>query len=308
MSEITPSRKTGRPKGYIANYQPQAKTLALLDAVDMVLKEYREHWPLTIRQVFYRLVGAYGYDKDEAFYGKLIDHIGKARRARVIPFDAIRDDGVVTHVMDHFADQDDFLRHVRELGQSYRRNLLSNQNVHVEVWCEAAGMLSQLFKVSRQFSVQAYSSGGFDSLTAKKDLADRICDIGKPTVVLHLGDFDPSGKSMFDVIAEDVSAFVEADRPWNTVTVEFRRIALTAGQVYAFKLPTVPPKKTDSRTARWDGETCQLEALSPDNIAAILRKHIEALFEPTQLEDDLAAQAVERQQIAYALPASGGVA
>lgn len=37
MSEITPSRKTGRPKGYIANYQPQTKTLALLDAVDMVL-------------------------------------------------------------------------------------------------------------------------------------------------------------------------------------------------------------------------------------------------------------------------------
>ncbi|WP_348625713.1 MULTISPECIES: hypothetical protein [unclassified Mesorhizobium] len=113
MSEITPSRKTGRPKGYIANYQPQTKTLALLDAVDMVLTEYREHWPLTIRHVFYRLVGAYGYPKDESFYSKLIDHIGNARRGRVIPFNAIRDDGVVTHRMDHFDDQNHFLRHVR---------------------------------------------------------------------------------------------------------------------------------------------------------------------------------------------------
>ncbi|MER8919499.1 hypothetical protein [Mesorhizobium sp. M0802] len=217
MSEITPSRKTGRPKGYIANYQPQTKTLALLDAVDMVLTEYREHWPLTIRHVFYRLVGAYGYPKDESFYSKLIDHIGNARRGRVIPFNAIRDDGVVTHRMDHFDDQNHFLRHVRVLGENYHRNMLANQNLHVEVWCEAAGMLSQLFKVSREFSVQAYSSGGFDSLTAKKDLADRICEIAKPTVILHLGDYDPSGKS---------------------VTVDLKRIPLTADQMFRYSLPT----------------------------------------------------------------------
>jgi hypothetical protein len=209
--------------------------------------------------------------------------------------------------MDHFDDQDDFLRHVRVLGQNYRRNLLANQNLHVEVWCEAAGMLSQLFKVSSEYSVQAYSSGGFDSLTAKKDLADRICDIGKPTVILHLGDYDPSGKSMFDVVAEDVSAFVMADRPWNSVTVDFRRIALTFDQVSRYSLPTVPPKKTDSR-ARWEGETCQLEALSsPDNIAHILRSNITDLFDVHQFNDDLDAQARERRLITNALPAPGSV-
>ncbi|MER8913410.1 hypothetical protein NKI32_06160 [Mesorhizobium sp. M0761] len=304
MSEITPSRKTGRPKGYIANYQPQTKTL--LDAVDMVLTEYREHWPLTIRHVFYRLVGAYGYPKDESFYSKLIDHIGNARRGRVIPFNAIRDDGVVTLRMDHFDDQNHFLRHVRVLGENYHRNMLANQNLHVEVWCDAAGMLSQLFKVSREFSVQAYSSGGFDSLTAKKDLADRICEIAKPTVILHLGDYDPSGKSMFDVIAEDVSAFVIADRPWSSVTVDFKRIALTADQVFRYSLPTVPPKKTDSRTARWEGETCQLEALSPDNIAHILRSHIIDLFDVHQFHEDRDIQARERQLITAALPAPRG--
>ncbi|ESY88045.1 hypothetical protein X739_05940 [Mesorhizobium sp. LNHC220B00] len=33
MSQITPSRETGRPKGYVANSQPQTKTMALLGAV-----------------------------------------------------------------------------------------------------------------------------------------------------------------------------------------------------------------------------------------------------------------------------------
>jgi hypothetical protein len=72
-----------------------------------------------------------------------------------------------------------------------------------------------------------YSSGGFDSLTAKKDLADRICHIGKPTVIQHLGDYDPSGASMFEVVAEDVAAFVESDKPWPDVWVDFYRVALS---------------------------------------------------------------------------------
>nr|WP_121980798.1 hypothetical protein [Ochrobactrum sp. UNC390CL2Tsu3S39] len=305
-AQITPSRKTGRPKGYIQNYQPQAKTKALLDAVQMVLDEYRAHWPLTIRQVFYRLVGAYGYPKDESFYSRLIDHVGNARRGRVIPFDAIRDDGVTTYRLDHFNDQDHFLRYVRELGENYQRNMLASQPRHIEVWCEAAGMLQQISKVTRDYSIRAYSSGGFDSVTAKKDLADRICDLGKPAVIIHLGDYDPSGKSMFDVIAEDVSAFVEADRPWNSITVDFLRVALTDVQVAMYRLPTVPPKKSDSRTAKWVGETCQLEALSPDMIATILRGAIVDLLNPDQLNHDRVMEEFERNQISYALPAPRG--
>src|SRR5690606_30299136 len=105
-----------------------------------------------------------------------------------------RDDGVVTSPLDHFAGQEDFLRHVRELGEGYTRDKLAGQPKHLEVWCEAAGMLPQLARAAEPYSVPVYSSGGFDSLTAKKRLADRICRIGKPTVILHLGDYDPSGE------------------------------------------------------------------------------------------------------------------
>lgn len=135
----------------------------------------------------------------------------QCRRAKVIPFYAIRDDGVTTYNMKHFDGEEHFLRHVRELSENYNRNKMAAQPVHVEVWCEAAGTLSQLFRVAERYSIPVSSSGGFDSLTAKKALADRICETGKPTIILYLGDFDPSGQSIFDSVAEDVSAFVETD-------------------------------------------------------------------------------------------------
>jgi hypothetical protein len=67
VGEIATSRKTGRARGYIAAYQPQARTRVLLDDAAAVLNEYREYWPLTIRQIFYRLVGTKDYPKTETF-------------------------------------------------------------------------------------------------------------------------------------------------------------------------------------------------------------------------------------------------
>lgn len=269
-----------------------------------VLHEYRAYWPLTCRQIFYRLVSTNShYPKTEQFYGKLCHHLANARRGGVIAFNSIRDDGVTTFELDHFDDEEHFLRHVRELSEGYTLNKLAGQNTHVEVWCEAAGMLPQLYRVAEPYSIPVYSSGGFDSLTAKKRLADRICDIGKRAVILHLGDHDPSGVSIFDSVAEDVSAFVDADRPWATVSVGFERIALTRDQVQQHDLPTAPAKVSDSRSKSWKGGTCQLEALPPNLIAGILRSAIDRHFDQDRLEADQRQEAVDRRRIAMALPA-----
>jgi hypothetical protein len=67
----------------LASWQPRAKSLALLDQVNAVLDEYRDHLPLTIRQIFYRLVGAYGYpkgtSKDRRPYLRLGEMLNRAR-------------------------------------------------------------------------------------------------------------------------------------------------------------------------------------------------------------------------------------
>ena len=51
-----------RVRGF-APWSPEKATLALLDQVRGILDEYGDHLPLTIRQIFYRLVGAHDYEK-----------------------------------------------------------------------------------------------------------------------------------------------------------------------------------------------------------------------------------------------------
>ncbi len=69
MSNVTAGRNSGRkrPKGY-ASWRPQKKSRIILEQVDEVLREYRAHLPLTVRQIFYRLVGAFSFPKTEQAY------------------------------------------------------------------------------------------------------------------------------------------------------------------------------------------------------------------------------------------------
>ncbi len=98
MSEITAGRgnRRTRPKGY-AEWRPQAKTHAVLEQIGDVLRDYEDHLPLTVRQIFYRLVASYDYEKTELSYNRLAELLVRARRAKLIPFEYIRDDGVVTY-------------------------------------------------------------------------------------------------------------------------------------------------------------------------------------------------------------------
>jgi hypothetical protein len=81
-----------RPRGF-APWNPQGKTRHLLAQIETVLDEYADYLPLTIRQVFYRLVGKFGYDKTEQAYSRLCEAFNCARRVGLISFDAIRDHG-----------------------------------------------------------------------------------------------------------------------------------------------------------------------------------------------------------------------
>ncbi len=209
----TAGRENGRrrPRGY-ATWRPQAATRALLADVEDVLDRYHEHLPLTVRQVFYALVGAGRIDKTERAYGRLVEHLGRARRAGLIGFDAIRDGGVDMAAVECFDGPDHFHEQTARRIRAYRRDRQAGQDRRVEVWCEAAGMIRQLGQVAGRYTVPVYSAGGFVSLSATRRIADRALGRDVPTVLLHVGDLDPSGESIFAAMAQDAAAFVDADR------------------------------------------------------------------------------------------------
>ena len=282
--------KNGRPKGFVS-WKPQKATQQILLQVQEVLAQYREHWPLTIRQIFYRLVGVYEYDKTELAYDRILDYMARARRSRMIPMEAIRDDGTTREDGEGWQDTEHFLRFIVQEAKRYTRNKQERQATRILILVEAAGMLPQIVKAVGLYGIPVLSSSGFDSITMKYELAKDIIDDGRPTVVFHIGDLDPSGVCIFDSVQADVEAFVGNDQ-----ALLFKRIALTPDQVILHNLPTVPPKATDKRGGGMS-ETCQAEALPPDTLAMIVRAAVEEYIDQAQYDDDVAAEYEERRDL-----------
>jgi hypothetical protein len=271
---------TGRAKGF-ASWRPQRRTEPLLLDIEAVLVEYREYLPLTVRQVFYRLVSK-GYPKSESFYGSVQEKCNRARRSGRIPFTSIRDDGVSRLGGEtglFYETPREFYEDHEELYNYYERSWHADQPAYVAVLCEAAGMVPMLGRAVRDYRVSIASSSGFDSLTVKHDLfrdaVDRYEGFGQKTILLHLGDHDPSGVSIHESMSEDLEAFC-ADRD-KAGLVELRRVALTPGQIRAYGIATTPDeiKPTDSRSRafieRGLEPAAQLEAIPPDTLSAVAK-------------------------------------
>lgn len=282
----------------------------LLGNINAILIEYKEQLPLTNRQIFYRLVGAYGFDKTEQAYNRLCNHLTRARRAGLISFEAIRDDGTQSSAVGGLSGPAEFWEDLRESADYYHRDRSEGQRFNIELWCEAGGMLPQLSKVANPYGVSCYSTGGFSSLTVIKEIAARVLREPRPTIFLHVGDFDPSGESIYEHMAEDVGRFVSqasfqpelavhlgVNDPQPNAAFRPDRVALTEDQVDEYGLPTAPPKRSDSRSRNWHTSTCQCEALPPDTLAKIVTDHIEDLMDMDQYWEVIDLENKEREDL-----------
>ncbi|MFC4271594.1 hypothetical protein GQF03_17485 [Sneathiella chungangensis] len=228
-----------RARGFIDSYRPKGERLALIEAVNSILADNEDILPLTIRQIFYMLVTS-GFQKDERAYKRLTEAIGQARRARMIDMDAIRDDGFHVEQANGWLNSGMLLDSFRRTAASFRLDRQTGQSTRLMLWCEAKGMVPQLASAVNDYGVNVYSSGGFDSLTAKHDMARTIAQYDF-VEILHIGDHDPSGVHVANSLYEDLAAFSKHYRGRPSLT----RIAVTPAQIESMGLPTAPPKKTD---------------------------------------------------------------
>ena len=154
-----------------------------------------------------------GYEKTEKAYDRLGETIGKARRAALIDFAAIRDDGAIRDDPFGYSGVDQFLATVEHMVDTYRLDRQIGQPMFTILGCEAGGMMPQLARIAGPLGVPVISGGGFDSITAKHDLAQEIARHERRVRLLHVGDYDPSGKHMFSALDEDVRAFLTRVNP-----------------------------------------------------------------------------------------------
>ena len=84
------------------------------------MSAYQAQLPLMTRQIYYRLVASYGYDKTDKFSNRLGEVLNRARRVRLIPMSAIRDDGRSWDEPWEYSDGDHLRRTIYMRGILYR--------------------------------------------------------------------------------------------------------------------------------------------------------------------------------------------
>jgi hypothetical protein len=300
---------SSRPRGYFT-WTPRPDAALVLGQVQDVLDGEDE--ALTARQIFYRLVANYGYDKTEQAYGRLCENLVKARRAQLLPFHAIRDEKTDELGGDWgYSDTGEFWDGLRKSATQYQRPLREGQPNEIELWCESRGMGPSLNRVASEYGVSVYATGGFPGVTVTHAMAQRVLaneENEQATIFLHLGDYDPSGEAIYEAMRDDVRAFVAghlgsleaADETFKPV-----RIGLTEDQVIEHDFETVPPKKTDGRSKRWEEEgrfdSVQLEAVETDLLRSWAREAIEDGTDLKLLEESRERSEDERQRISDGL-------
>jgi len=270
-----------------APWEPKPATLEIVKRVIEIIAEY--DMALTIRQIFYRLVGKYLYEKTEQAYDRLCEYLNRARRAGLIDWDAIRDDGDVVPLIPGFDSPDDFWGTVELWAEDYF--VTPDSDIYVEIWVEAAGMVPQMKAVADPFGVRVIAGGGFSSSTARRNTARRLHVMAntKRVVVLLIGDFDPSGGSIMDCLAEDIVGFGATD-------VDFVRLAVTEEQARQYNLPSAPQKSTDLRGEHMS-EKWQAEALDPPILRSIVEEKLIDLIGQDALDDAEERTKKEKAQI-----------
>lgn len=313
-----PEYKHARVRGF-APWSPSAASLAILGKVLEIIDREAAYLPLTNRQVFYRMVALFGYKKTENAYASLCEKINRGRRVGLIPWDAIRDDGETVRWLGphtgHFYGPRDFHQVTSRRARKMKLQPVVVQPCVVEVHVEAGGMLPQVAQACRPLGVTCYSSGGFGSATTQYDAASRFAQRNKPTVVLSIGDYDPSGISLYWSWRENVIRFYEEGTVYlgtewggdgtTRLGIDmgmyedpapgplFRRIAVTPEQIREHGFITAPPKKTDKR-GDWDGNTVQCEAIPSELLAEIVKSAILEHYDEEAIDDVETLAAIHR--------------
>jgi hypothetical protein len=262
----------------------------LLEAVLSVLDG--EETQITVRHLFYRLVGEGVIEKTEKAYKNLVGHLGRWRRAGEIEWSDFADSTRWHISAQTFDGIEDALRRTRE---TYRRNLWSTQQDYVELWLEKDAIASIVHDVAVEFGVPIFVCRGFASLSSLYGASQtfrKATENGKQVKIFHLGDYDPSGHAAADAIERTlIEGFY--------CCLEFERLAVTQEQIEELSLPTRPTKQTDSRARNWDGDECvELDSMPPAEMRAIVQDAITDCIEPEAWEALQKVEAAERESLA----------
>ncbi|HEY8870937.1 MAG TPA: hypothetical protein VIM30_16335 [Candidatus Limnocylindrales bacterium] len=270
------------PFAYRSSPTKRRRSRALIDTIKSAIVDLLEaEQPMTVRQMFYRLVSAGAIGKTEAEYKQTVCRLlADMRRDNTIPYRWIADNTRWMRKPSSFDSAEDALRATARL---YRRNVWLDLPDYIEVWCEKDALAGVLYDVTAEYDVPLMVTRGYPSLSylheAAEVIAGQIVRRSKRVTVYYFGDRDPSGVDISRNVSEQLTWFALkiTGLPPETVGrfLAFDRIAVEPWQIAAYHLPTRPTKQTDSRARNFAGESVELDAIPPNDLRQLVRSRIE---------------------------------
>lgn len=289
------------------NFRP--KSIDMIRKANEVIRKYRAlGFTLTLRQLYYQFVAhdlfvdKYTWNgrkwvKDpengtinaQPNYDNLGAVISDARLAGLVDWDAIEDR---TRFLRGHTTYDSPAEAIEYMQRRYRIDMWQNQPKRLEVWIEKDALVGVIEDVCAKWDMNFFACRGYASQSelygAGKRIQSRRDHDGQDTIVIHLGDHDPSGMDMTRDNCDRLSLFSGG-------YVEVRRIALNMPQVEEYNPPPNPTKGGDSRTPQYEAEfgaECwELDALEPSAIATLIEAEVDR-----ERDVDLWAERVEQWQ------------
>jgi len=271
------------------------RSKAEIEALDTALIELVEAFsPVTVRQVFYQAVNRGLVPKSEIKGYRVVQRRLLALRASgEIPYGYVVDGTRYVHGYRRYLSLDEFATYAAGL---YRKDYWASSEVNVEVWLEKDALKGVLIPtVVDECGLGLHVTRGFASITYLQEAADQIEADGRPTYVYVLTDFDPSGMSIAEKVAEELTERA----PFSDITVE--RLAVNREQVDRWNLPTRPTKTSDTRAAKFrrvhGTDSVELDAIPPDELRQLVKNAIDSHMEPWRLAQFRMVEQEERETL-----------
>src|SRR5215831_9632022 len=171
--------------------------MALIVKANEILAEYEDAgYDLSVRQLYYQFVARDIIPNTVRSYGNLASLISDARKAGLIDWNMILDRGRVVIENSHWTSPKSILE---SAVFSFAIDKWATQPNFVHVLVEKQALEGVLQPVCSELDVPFLANKGYCSDSTMYRIGKRIeraCDRGKKTVVIYLGDHDPSGIDM----------------------------------------------------------------------------------------------------------------
>lgn len=273
-----------------------AATRKIIEQANAIVAEYMAAgFKLTLRQLYYQFVSRDYIPNTPRDYKRLGSIINDARLAGELDWDAIEDRGRNLQSVSHWPSPEAL---IDTCVHCFALDLWADQPVRPEVWIEKEALAGVIEPICRSLRVQWMACKGYMSQSEMFEAGygrlRRNQEAGQHTVILHLGDHDPSGIDMTRDIRDRLKMFFGDE-------VLVKRLALNKPQVETYQPPPNPAKVTDVRfeayQQKFGDDSWELDALEPQVISGLIEHAVLTMRDESVWTTAVARENEGREQL-----------